>query len=105
MAFLIRNKLYQSLTTLEGTLIKKREYLAKYQHTNKIRADKIAGYQAELVEMERQVEEDSLNFQKVSASLNEDLENFEIQRLEDSKETIKAFLGGMLDIQKQVTWN
>ena len=101
LTFQERIKIHQQWLTAEETLKKKRETKTKLEQTPK-GADKIPQTEMEINEWDGKVVRGKEEFEHISASIKQELEEFEQTRIEDLKLAINAYLKQLLDQQEKI---
>ena len=101
VSFLICNKLHDRVTFAEQVLEKKNEVLAKYDNM-KIRTDKISIASAEVTKAQVELEDLSRHFTKCRDLLFDELERVDIIKMQDFRESLKAFCSVMLECHEEM---
>lgn len=95
-----RVKVYQTWQHSQLMLNKKREQKVKMELN--MRTDKSSTANQEVAEWEAKVERCQEEFNSISKMIREELEQFDVNRVKDFKETIIKYLESMLDHQQNV---
>ena len=100
LAFQERIKIHQQWLTAEDTLKKKRETKIKLEQTPK-GADKLPQTEMEINEWEGKVVRGKEDFERISASIKQELDGFEQTRIDDFKLAIETYLRQLLEQQEK----
>ena len=98
--FLERARIFKSWQRLQGALILSREKEGKFQVQGK--PDKLMIIQAEITSISQQAIENEDLYDKISANIAQEIENFESQKSVDFKATINRYLTCLLDHQEEM---
>ena len=101
LAFHERIKTHQQWLHAEDTLKKKRDTKSKLEQTPK-GADKLPQAEMEIHEWEGKVVKGKEDFERISATLKQEMEVFEETRLDDFKKAIDQYLNHLLEQQERV---
>ncbi|KAF2346921.1 Sorting nexin Vps5-like C-terminal, partial [Trinorchestia longiramus] len=95
-----RVKVFQAWQYSQTMLAKKRDYKAKLELT--ARQEKVAQAQQEVEEWEGKVERNQEHFERISAAIKKELEQFDAVRVQDFKTMFIRYLESMVTSQQQV---
>ncbi|CAF1019708.1 unnamed protein product [Adineta steineri] len=101
LAFQERIKLHQQWLTAEDTLKKKREAKLKLEQTAK-NVDKLPQAEMEINEWDGKVIRGKEEFERISTSIKQELENFEQTRIDDFKQGIQLYFQQLLEQQEKI---
>jgi sorting nexin-1/2 len=101
LSFQERIKSHQQWLHAEDTLRKKRETKTKLEQTPK-GADKLPQAEMEINEWEGKVVRGKEDFERISASIKQEMEVFEQTRIDDFKKAIDNYLKHLLEDQEKV---
>lgn len=95
-----RVKVYQTWQHAQQTLTKKREAKAKLELAG--RSDKVPAANDEVTEWEAKVNRGQEEFENISKTIKQELEIFEINRINDFKLNIIKYMESLLETQQQL---
>lgn len=95
-----RVKVYHTWQHAQQTLTKKRELLNRYQLAS--RSDRILPAKNDVEEWESKVERGEDEFQMISKVIKQEVESFEVKRIEEFKNSIVRYMECLLENQQQL---
>ncbi|KAI1296751.1 Sorting nexin-2 [Halotydeus destructor] len=95
-----RVKVYQNWVNAQQMLTRKREAKAKLELAG--RSDKVPAAAAEVSEWEVKVNKGQEDFENISKTIKQELELFEINRINDFKDNIIKYMESLLETQQQL---
>lgn len=95
-----RVKVYQTWQHAQQTLTKKREQLNRYQLAS--RSERIPTAKNEVEEWEGKVERGEEEFRLISKVIKQEVESFEVKRIEEFKNSIVRYMECLLENQQQL---
>ncbi|XP_028967378.1 sorting nexin-2 [Galendromus occidentalis] len=95
-----RVKVYQTWQHAQQTLTKKREQLNRYQLSS--RSERIPTAKNEVEEWEGKVERGEEEFRLISKVIKQEVESFEVKRIEEFKNSIVRYMECLLENQQQL---
>jgi len=95
-----RIKVYQTWQHSQQQLTKKREAKAKFELAG--RSDKVAQANEEVQEWEAKVSRGQEEFENISKTVKQEMEKFEVNRVNDFKVSLIKYMESLLETQQQL---
>lgn len=93
-----RNKIYSSYKNNETELNKKRQQLNKYRLKNN---DKAGTVNFEVEKLTEKTDKFKTNFETISNVIKEELENFDMERIEEFRNSVEIYIESSIESQKE----
>ncbi|TFK29709.1 protein transporter [Coprinopsis marcescibilis] len=101
-AFSSRIRVYNAWKTTESDLIRTKQTHEKNRAQGRIPAERLGYSLNQIAEAERRAGEAKREYDQVSKLVKSEMARFEQERIEDFKDTLHAFLEGMISRQKEL---
>lgn len=101
-AFHARQKAWVSWQLADGDLAKRRAALEKARRQGKTQQDRLGMLEAEIDDAEKRCHQLHIDFDQIGRSLQQELDKFEFEKLEDFRNGVEIFLEGAVESQKEV---
>ncbi|KAF9038440.1 Vps5 C terminal like-domain-containing protein [Panaeolus papilionaceus] len=102
MAFNSRVRTYHSWKQAESDLLKTKQTHEKNRAQGRIPPDRLGFSLSQIAEAERRASESKLEYEHVSKLVKTEVARFEQERIDDFKDSLHAFLEGMISRQKEL---
>ncbi|KAF7430895.1 Vacuolar protein sorting-associated protein 5 [Pleurotus ostreatus] len=102
MAFSSRIRIYHAWKQSESDLIRVKQSHEKNRAQGRIATDRLSYSLSQIAEAEKRAAESKHEFEHVSKLVKSELARFEQERVSDFKDSLHAFLEGMIERQKQL---
>lgn len=99
--FETRTKTYNQFHSFQQDLIKKEESLNKLTHKYKSSTEKINMLQFEVDKLKQKTEQFEKSFNSISEIIKEEMENFELERISDFRNSVEIYVESMIESQKE----
>lgn len=93
-----RNKIYTSYKNNESELNKKRQQLNKYRLKNN---DKVGTVNFEVEKLSEKTDKFKTNFETISNVIKEELDNFDMERIEEFRNSVEIYIESSIESQKE----
>ncbi|KAF9475017.1 protein transporter [Pholiota conissans] len=106
LAFSSRIRVYHAWKNQENELLRTKQTHEKNRAQGRIPTDRLGISLSQIAEAERRASEAKLEYEQVSKLVKQETARFEQERIEDFKDSLHAFLEGMISRQKELiaTW-
>ncbi|KXN87413.1 Vacuolar protein sorting-associated protein vps5 [Leucoagaricus sp. SymC.cos] len=106
LAFTSRIRTYHQWKNSESDLLRIKRNHEKNRAQGQIPTDRLSYSLQQIAEAERRAAESKLEYEQVSKLVKQEVARFEQERIEDFKDSLQAFLEGMITRQKELiaTW-
>jgi sorting nexin-1/2 len=102
LAFSSRIRTSHAWKTSESDLLRTKQSHEKNRAQGRIPSDRLAHSLSQIAEAERRASEAKLEYEQVSKLVKTEVARFEQERIEDFKDSLHAFLEGMISRQKEL---
>ncbi|OLL21982.1 Vacuolar protein sorting-associated protein vps5 [Neolecta irregularis DAH-3] len=102
VAFASRQKVFLTWQNAESDLNKRRQHVEKLHRSGKTQTDRLSQLTAEGVETERRCNQLRLEFEEVGKLLKQELDRFDVEKVEDFKASVEIYLESAVEAQKEV---
>lgn len=99
--FEARSKIYQLCVSFKQELAKKQTQLEKTNQRNKLQQEKVGLLKFEVDKLQLRVTVTEKLFEQMSETFKEELENFELERIDDFRNSVEIFIEGSIESQKE----
>lgn len=99
--FEARSKIYQQYITFKNDLAKKQESLDRLNSKYKSSVDKINILTFEVDKLKQKVAQSEKSFNAISDTIKIEIDNFEIEKIEDFRNSVEIFIESSIESQKQ----
>lgn len=99
--FEARSKIYQQYITFKNDLAKKTESLDRLNSKYKSSVDKINMLTFEVDKLKQKVAQSEKSFNTISDTIKIEIDNFEIEKIEDFRNSVEIFIESSIESQKQ----
>ncbi|KAF8809467.1 Vps5-domain-containing protein [Phlegmacium glaucopus] len=106
LAFSSRIRTFHAWKNSESDLLRTKQTHEKNRAQGRIPTDRLGYSLSQIAEAERRASESKLEYEQVSKLVKTEVARFEQERIEDFKDSLHAFLEGMISRQKELitTW-
>ncbi|KAH9479365.1 Vacuolar protein sorting-associated protein vps5 [Psilocybe cubensis] len=102
LAFSSRIRVYHAWKNQENELLRTKQTHEKNRAQGKIPTDRLGYSLTQIADAERRASDAKLEYEQVSKLVKTEMARFEQERIEDFKESLQAFLEGMISRQKEL---
>lgn len=99
--FETRLNIYQQYTTFKSDLTKKQESLDRLNSKYKTSVDKISMLNFEVDKLKQKVAHYEKSFTSISETIKEEIDNFEIDKIQDFRNSVEIFIESSIESQKE----
>lgn len=99
--FETRSNIYQQYITFKNDLTKKQESLDRLNAKYKTSVDKINLLNFEVDKLKQKVAQYEKSFNTISDTIKEELDNFEIEKIQDFRNSVEIFIESSIESQKE----